>query len=63
VSLKVRNVIGCSSVIHIAKILCASDPCGYTDYDEYYIDHDHLNHGYYIISYLDITTMVHQHGQ
>ena len=28
--------------------------CGYTDYDEYYIDHDYLDCGYIMIGYLDI---------
>ena len=28
--------------------------CGYTDYDEYYIDHDYLHHAYITIGYLDI---------
>jgi hypothetical protein len=37
-------------------IFCASGARGYTNYDEYYIDHDYLDHGYYIIGYLDITS-------
>ena len=28
--------------------------CGYTTYDEYYPDHDHLDHDYITIGYLDI---------
>jgi uncharacterized protein YunC (DUF1805 family) len=33
-------------------IFCASGDCGYTDYNEYYINHD--DHGYITIGYLDI---------
>jgi hypothetical protein len=29
--------------------------CGYTEYDEFYNDHDYHDHGYYIIGYLDMT--------
>jgi hypothetical protein len=32
-----------------ANFFCAFVDCGYTDYDEYYIDH-----GYIMIGYLDI---------
>jgi hypothetical protein len=52
VPLKVQNVIDCSSCHKYRAIFCASDARGYTDYD----DHDYLNHGYYIIGYLDITS-------
>jgi hypothetical protein len=36
------------------QFFCAFDDCGYTDYDEYYIDHDYHDHGYIMIGYLDI---------
>jgi hypothetical protein len=36
---------------------CASGTRGYTDYDEYYIDHGYLVHGYYNFGYIDIDIM------
>ena len=62
VPFKVQNVgYNCSSVQNNNNnnnknraIFCASGECGYTDYDEYYIDHDYLDHGYIMIGYLDI---------
>jgi hypothetical protein len=38
----------------IAQFFCAFSDCGYTDYDEYNIDHDYHDHGYIIVGYLNI---------
>jgi hypothetical protein len=38
------------------QFFCAFGDCGYTDYDEYYIDHDYHDHGYIMIGYLDINS-------
>jgi hypothetical protein len=36
------------------NLFCAFGDCGYTDYDEYYIDHDYHDHDYIMIGYLYI---------
>jgi hypothetical protein len=33
---------------------CAFGDCAYTNYDEYYIDHDYHGHGYIMIGFLNI---------
>jgi hypothetical protein len=38
----------------ITQFFCAFNDCGYTDYGEYYIDHDYHDYGYIMIGYLDI---------
>jgi hypothetical protein len=38
---------------NLCNFFCAFGDCGYTDYDEYYIDHYH-DHGYIMIGSLDI---------
>jgi hypothetical protein len=56
----VQNVGPDCSSVQIKKkeeetraIFCASGECGYTTYDDYIINHDHLDHGYITFGYLD----------
>ena len=43
-----------SSVIHITQIFVRLWHYGYIEYDEYYLDHDYLDHGNIMVGYLDI---------
>jgi hypothetical protein len=49
----------------MAQFFCASSARAYNHHKEFYVDHEYLNHRYYIIEYLDIevrtmSTMTHQ---